>query len=155
MNIHEYIEKRAGKGMSLGKRYSNMVSRLVDKIGSDDLTHIRNIPALAVETFLQPVTVGKELPSIHRGYHHNVKRLRNNINEARKILKSPDPALSSDDIGYIKNVLEQDIQDLNNSKKAYRNVVAGTTLGYGALGYGGYKGGQKVNKYLQDKKRGK
>ena len=34
-------------------------------------------------------------------------------------------------------------------------ALPGVAAGYAGLGYGAYKGGKKIKKYLQDKKRGK
>lgn len=154
MNIHEYIEKRAGKDMSLGNIYSNMVEYLVHKIGGNNSTSIRQIPAYAVQTVLKPIATTKDIPLFIRDVAETKKGLRAGIESARKTLKSPDPTLSSDDIDYIKNQLNDDIKDLKDVNKIYRNVSTGVALGYGALGYGGYKGGQKVKNYIQDKRRG-
>lgn len=154
MNIHEYIEKRAGKDMSLGNIYSNIVDHLVHKIGGTDPRSLRQMPAHAVQTVLKPIDTAKDIPLFVRDVAETKKILRADIESARKTLKSPDSGLSSEDLNYIKNRLNDDIQDLKDITKIYRNVSTGVALGYGALGYGGYKGGQKVKNYIQDKRRG-
>tara|TARA_B100000035_G_scaffold311825_1_gene322073 strand:+ start:899 stop:1357 length:459 start_codon:yes stop_codon:yes gene_type:complete len=151
MNIHEYIEKRASRNPSLMGKYRQLVYTLSEKVGGKDPRKLRTIPGAALQTLLTPIQTAKDLPEFFRVSLKEVKDARNSIKGLRGDLK--DPNLSPSKREYLKERLKEETDYLKDFPVATGNMLLGSGAGYGALSYGGYKGGQKVKDYLQEKGR--
>jgi len=64
------------------------------------------------------------------------------------------PTEKRDAVNRVRKYQDAAAAERKAAGAAKRNTIIGTGLGYGTLGYGGYKGGQKVKNYVQDKRRG-
>jgi len=160
MNIYDYLEKRA----NIRKKYIEAIGKIADKIGGEGVDNIRQIPATAFEAFLTPIATMKEIPKYYKGMGADIEYLKGAKKKALDSLKMIPDVSKIDDASskafYDKN--RKEIQEvLSNMSKLEREVrksrmytTIGLGTGYGALGYGGYKGGQTVKNYIENK-RGK
>lgn len=158
MNIHEYIEKRA----SLRQKYLKHVGDISSAIAGKKMGSPRVIAATAFESIVSPISHGKDLLSFPKKIKANHATLDEDIvklKDALKTLRDPSMNFPKDEAKRLEGEALKHLADHKKMKSDVsaltRNAYIGSGIGYGTLGYGGYKGGQKVKKYLQDKKRGK
>jgi len=168
MNVHEYIEKRA----SLRQKYLKGVERISDAISGNgpnfNPRSLKIIPAKAFEAVAAPIGTAKHRIEFSRNAKNMLRDIDKEISKETAFQRSLNDPLTPDDLDFL-NLTPDDLKRVKDETSQYlselkdmktdmkvlkRNQNIGTGIGYGTLAYGTYKGGQKVKKYLQDKKRG-